>query len=125
MNLGHFPVSIIPQITLLLCIIVLYNVHTDNLNTFCHSEDYVQILCIIAHAHICTLFIPHLCTCTDIMVILHHFTCTDIMDILHQCTGTDIQGWASILFKRAEQSLRSFPFFTKEPNDLCVLFRSL
>ena len=33
--------------------------------------------------------------------------------------------WASILFKRTERSLRSFPFFIKERNDLCVLFRSL
>ena len=35
------------------------------------------------------------------------------------------QGWATVLFKRTFQSLRSFPFFIKEPNDLCVLFRSL
>ena len=35
------------------------------------------------------------------------------------------QGWASVLFKRTERSLRSFPFFIKEQNDLCVLFRSL
>ena len=35
------------------------------------------------------------------------------------------QGWASILFKRTERSLRSFPFFIKERNDLCALFRSL
>ena len=35
------------------------------------------------------------------------------------------QGWASVLFKRTERSLRSFPFFYKERNDLCVLFRSL
>ena len=31
----------------------------------------------------------------------------------------------SILYKRTEESLRSFPFFIKECSDLCVLFRSL
>ena len=31
----------------------------------------------------------------------------------------------SVLYKRTERSLRSFPFFIKEWNDLCVLFRSL
>ena len=35
------------------------------------------------------------------------------------------QGWASILFKRTDRSLRSFPFFIKERNTLWVLFRSL
>ena len=35
------------------------------------------------------------------------------------------QGWASVLFKRTFRSLRSFSFFIKERNDLCVLFRSL
>ena len=35
------------------------------------------------------------------------------------------QGWASVLFKRTEQSLRSFPFFIKERSDLCILLRSL
>ena len=35
------------------------------------------------------------------------------------------QGWASVLFKRTERSLRSFPFFIKEQNNLCVLFCSL
>ena len=32
-------------------------------------------------------------------------------------------GWASVLFKRTERSLSSFPFLIKEWNDLCVLFR--
>ena len=43
------------------------------------------------------------------------------------CEGLPLQhqGWASVLFKRTFQSLRSFPFFMKERNDLCVLFRSL
>ena len=31
----------------------------------------------------------------------------------------------SVLYNRTERSLRSFPFFIKEWNDLCVLFRSL
>ena len=31
----------------------------------------------------------------------------------------------SVLYKRTERSLRSFPFFIKERSDLCVLFRSL
>ena len=31
----------------------------------------------------------------------------------------------SVLYKRTEQFLHSFPFFIKEWNDLCVLFRSL
>ena len=31
----------------------------------------------------------------------------------------------SILYKRMERSLRSFPFFIKERNHLCVLFCSL
>ena len=45
------------------------------------------------------------------------------------------QGWAPVLFKRTQRScvlykrterfLRSFPFFIKERNDLCVLSRSL
>ena len=35
------------------------------------------------------------------------------------------QGWAFVLFKRMERSLRSFPFFIKEQNNFCVLFRSL
>ena len=30
----------------------------------------------------------------------------------------------SVLLKRTKHSLRSFPFFLKERNDLCVLFRS-
>ena len=30
-----------------------------------------------------------------------------------------------VLYKRTERSLRSFPFFIKERNDLCVLSRSL
>ena len=34
-------------------------------------------------------------------------------------------GWASVLFKRTERSLSSFPFLIKEWNDLCFLFRSL
>ena len=47
----------------------------------------------------------------------------------HACTSVgsvreNMQGWASFLFKRTERSLRSFPFFIKERNDLCVLFRS-
>ena len=37
----------------------------------------------------------------------------------------DLQGWASVLFNRTFRSLRSFPFFVKKRNDLCVLFRSL
>ena len=35
------------------------------------------------------------------------------------------QGWASVLFKRTFRSLRSFLFFIKEQNNLCILFRSL
>ena len=35
------------------------------------------------------------------------------------------QGWASILFKKTQRSLRSFPFFIKECNIFCVLFCSL
>ena len=35
------------------------------------------------------------------------------------------QGWASVLFKRTFQALRSFPFFIKERSNLCVLFRFL
>ena len=31
----------------------------------------------------------------------------------------------SVLYKRTERSLRSFPFFIKERSDLCILFRSL
>ena len=31
----------------------------------------------------------------------------------------------SVLYKRTDRSLRSFLFFIKERNDLCVLFRSL
>ena len=31
----------------------------------------------------------------------------------------------SVLYKRTERSLRSFPVFIKERSDLCVLFRSL
>ena len=32
----------------------------------------------------------------------------------------EYQGWASVLFKRMFRSLRSFPFFIKEQNVLCV-----
>ena len=41
---------------------------------------------------------------------------------------TFLHGWASVLFKRTEYSLGSFPFFIKERkerNDLCVLFHPL
>ena len=31
----------------------------------------------------------------------------------------------SVLYKRTERSLLSFPFFIKERNDVCILFRSL
>ena len=41
------------------------------------------------------------------------------------CQGEVRQGWASVLFKRTERFLHSFPFFKKEQNDLCVLFHSL
>ena len=41
-----------------------------------------------------------------------------------QKNGT-IFAFFSILYKRTERSLHSFPFFIKEQNDLCILFRSL
>ena len=34
------------------------------------------------------------------------------------CTVHLDQGWASVLFKRTERSLHSFPFFIKERNNL-------
>ena len=34
------------------------------------------------------------------------------------CTLYSVQGWASVLFKRTEQSLHSFTFFIKERNIL-------
>ena len=53
------------------------------------------------------------------------FLTGDLDDSSHCSVGTHEQGWASVLFKRTFQSLRSFPFFIKERSDLCILFRSL
>ena len=48
---------------------------------------------------------------------------TEMMILFEKDTHAN-QGWASVLFKRTEQSLRSSLFFIKEQNNLCVLFRS-
>ena len=37
----------------------------------------------------------------------------------------NILAFFPVLYKRTEQSLRSFPFFIKEQNNLCILSRSL
>ena len=52
-----------------------------------------------------------------------HISLTDVYTVSY--IQNPKQGWASVLFKRTFRSLRSFLFFIKERNDLCILFCSL